>query len=309
MTFVVRPLRPEADLPALVRLRTAIVLADRTGEAVSEAALRERLNWKNQAHWVAEMPEHPSELAGYASSLTHIKQRCDCLVEVHPAWRRRGLGSALLQRLLQRAREQGAQHVAFYEYSANVGAQAFLTRAGFDQVGEAWELHASADCPIAEPEWPAGFSLRTYAQNPDLSQLLEVCNRSRRDMWGHWENYAGAVTEEVVMRWLPHWAWNGIFLVLSPAGEAVGVCRAELNTGGSANIDPPTIVPEHRHQLLQRPLLLTAWRWLRAQGAGQTLLQTWGDAASTVALYRILGFQEDAHYLAYRYAVIASSLP
>lgn len=86
-------------------MRAAIALADQTGEAISEAVMRERLNWKNQDplkdHWVAELPDHPGELVGYANILTPIKERCDTLLEVHPAWRRRGLGMALLQNVLQ----------------------------------------------------------------------------------------------------------------------------------------------------------------------------------------------------------------
>lgn len=304
--FIIRPLAPDADLPDLTRLRTCIAQADQTGDAISEAALQERLTWPNQDplkdHWVAEAPERPGELLGYATLITHIPQRADALLEVHPDWRRRGLGSALLRRLLQRASEKEVQDVAFYEPVAQVAAQAFLSQAGFERAGEAWELQAGMDSALAAPAWPPGYSVQTYAQAPDLARLLAVCNRSRRDMWGHWENYAGAVTAEVVGRWLPRWDWNGIFIALDPTGEAVGVCRAQV--GDPAYIDSPTVVPEHRPHHLQRPLVLTAGQWLRSQGASRLNLETWGDPPSTVAVYRDLGFDEVAHYLAYRHRLV-----
>jgi ribosomal-protein-alanine acetyltransferase len=50
-------------------------------------------------------------------------------------WRRRGIGSGLMQAALQEARERGA-HRAFLEVrESNTGAQAFYARLGFSQDG------------------------------------------------------------------------------------------------------------------------------------------------------------------------------
>ena len=54
--FIIRSLQPEADLPALVRLRSAIALADQTGEAIGETVVRERLKKKMCIGWPIAIP-------------------------------------------------------------------------------------------------------------------------------------------------------------------------------------------------------------------------------------------------------------
>jgi predicted GNAT family N-acyltransferase len=60
---------------------------------------------------------------------------------VLPAWRRRGVGSALLSRLLQRAEETGQRHLFLH---AQIGAEAFYAKAGFTPQGK---IFHEADIP------------------------------------------------------------------------------------------------------------------------------------------------------------------
>jgi hypothetical protein len=164
-------------------------------------------------------------------------------------------------------------------------------------------MQAPADLALQEPKWPAGYSVRSFAEVQDVSRLVEVQNRSRRDMWGHWENTPGAVTGEVVARWLPHWDPNGIFLAFAPDGDMVGICRIDLAQEEKAPdvLDAPTIVPEHRDKILQRPLVLAALHWQCSHRPRAVRLESWGDSEQTIGVYRSIGFTVRQHSVAYRY--------
>jgi len=292
--FTTRLLNAASDLPALVRLRSAVAEQPLTEDAVS-ARLRSPHQDPQHDHWIAEAE---GDLIGYGNLLTPVAPRSQGLLEVHPAWRRRGVGRTLLACLLERARVKGARHFAFNVNETNTGAQAFLARQGFEQISDYWGLVAPTAGEVPEPIWPSGYAVRTYAELNDLPLLVKICNASRRDMWGHWENYEGGVTEAVIGRWLPNWDATGIFIAFTASGEAVGICRAE--TGQPALIDAPTIVPEHRAHGLHRPLLLSALRWLRAHSVERMALEAWGDTPQAIEVYQSLGFAIEEHYLAYR---------
>jgi len=90
------------------------------------------------------------------------------------------------------------------------------------------------------------------------------------------------------------------FLAFAPDGTVVGSCRSESGawTGEAEDlVDEPGIAPEHRALKLQRPMVLTALRWLREQGRRPVRLESWGDTPETVALYQEIGFKLVEHAL------------
>jgi mycothiol synthase len=313
--LITRLFRQDEDLPRLIHLRAEIEAAEKAGNDISEAAARATLNWPGhdptQDRWVAETPDNPDWLIGHAWVRAQSKERTIIYAATHPDWRRRGVGSALLERALARAHEHGATHVTAAADVKNREADAFLCHNGFWPVGNNRFFCASAGIPLAEPNWPAGYAVRSYAEVQDLSTLVEVFNRSYNDMWGHRENTKGAMTEEYLaesMAKYPEWYIpEGIFIAFAPDGDVAGVCKALLGTGveepGEESrkiVDSPGVVPEHRDQKLQRPLTLTAMHWLRAHGPGPIELHTYGDKEKTVEIYRELGFVLEEHYKEYR---------
>ena len=312
---VIRSFRPSEDLPRLIRLRVEIEASDQAGNDTSEAAARAALNWPGhdptQDRWVIEAPGDPESLIGYAWVRAQSRERTILYVAVHPDWRRSGLGSALLEHTLVRAREHGAIHATTAAEVRNKVADAFLRHHGFQPVGNNRFFCAPASIPIAEPSWPAGYTVRSYDKVQDVSILVEVFNRSYSDMWGHRENTKGAMNDEYLaesMTKYPEWYIpEGIFSAFAPDGGVAGVCKALLGpqTAGSGQesrkiVDSPGVVPEHRGQSLQRPLTLTAMHWLRTYGPGPIELHTYGDQEETVAIYRELGFVLEEHYKEYR---------
>jgi GNAT superfamily N-acetyltransferase len=98
-------------------------------------------------------------------------------VLVAPAQRRSGIGTALLDALVHRARELGLEHV--HGHHATPAGAAFAARAGaVDGQRDVRSLLRLAEARLPEPEVPAGWSLLTWTRRaPD--ELVESYARAR----------------------------------------------------------------------------------------------------------------------------------
>ncbi|HSD82634.1 MAG TPA: GNAT family N-acetyltransferase [Anaerolineae bacterium] len=301
----------DADLFRLLRLCNEVEAYDCDPNPSSEADLRAQLKWQGhdpaRDRWVVASPDDPDHVIGYGRVFAQSSERTVVWILVHPAWRRQKIGMLLLQRALERAREQGAMHVTSTAMAEDVIATAFLTCHHFSAAGDNWSLLAPQDLPFQAPCWPTGYTVRTYAEVQHLPTLVEVLNRCYSDMWGHRENTPGAVNEqylsEAMIRRPEIYIPEGMFIVFAPDGSVAGFCRAEFEAHGTKKlkiVDGPGVVPEHRPQRLQRPLALTAMQWLNAQQAGPVTLYAWGDSEKTVEIYREMGFILQEHWIEYK---------
>ena len=312
--FGIRLFRREGDVAGFVRLRAEIEAFDQAGNDISQAAAISTLNWPGhdpeRDRWVVEMPGEAGRLVGHAWARAQSPERTIVYAAIHPDWRRKGLGGALLERAIARAVEAGATHVTAGADVKNKGAEAFLLRQGFRHAGDNRFLRLPAGAPLAEAAWPAGYTLRSYAQVQNLSTLVEAFNRSYGDLWGHRENTPGAMNEAHLaenMRKYPEW-YNpeGIFIAFAPDGGVAGVCLGVLGPESAGQdeergktVDSPGVTPEHRHLGLQRQLTLTAAHWLRSYGPGPIHLETYGDSLQAFEIYQELGFLLEEHYVEY----------
>ena len=301
----------DADLFRLLKLYNEVEAYDRDPNPSTEADLRAQLKWQGHdpAHdrWVVESPDDPDRLIGYGRVFAQSPERTVIWVLVHSAWRRQKIGTLLLQRALERAREQGATHVTSTTIAEDVIGTAFLTCNHFSAAGDNWSLLAPQDLSSEAPCWPEGYTVRTYAQVQHLPTLVEVLNRCYRDMWGHRENTPGAVNEQylsqAMIRHPEIYIPEGMFIIFAPDGSVAGFCRAEFEAYDAKKlkiVDGPGVVPEHRPQGLWRPLVLTAMQWLNRQQAGPVTLYAWGDSAKTIEIYQELGFTLQEHWIEYK---------
>ena len=301
----------DADLFRLLRLYNEVEAHERDPYPSTEADLRAQLNWSGhdpaRDRWVVESPDDPDRLIGYGRVFAQSSQRTVIWVLVHPDWRRQKIGTLLLNRALERAYEQGADHVTSSANVADSIARGFLSYHSFAIAGNAWSLLAPEDLQTGEPQWPAGYTTRPYAEVQHLPTLVEVQNRSYGDMWGHRENTPGAVNEqylsEAMIRHPEYFTPEAMFIAFAPDGTVAGFCRAEFERRGAERlkvVDGPGVVPEHRSQRLQRPLVLTAMHWLNTQQPGPIALYAWGDSEQTIEIYREIGFVVQEHHVEYK---------
>ena len=143
--FLIRHYKPEKDLLLLSQMLTEIEAMDRDGEDTSQDYLRSALTWHNyrpeQDVWVAELE---GKLVGYAVALEQPSRHCTIYGVVHPACRRMGLGSQLIARTLERARECDSQDILVYANERNQASNLFLAHHKFQRVGSSGVMKAPA---------------------------------------------------------------------------------------------------------------------------------------------------------------------
>ncbi len=110
---------------------------------------------------------------------------------VHPAYRGRGIGTALLQlaeawarerlpaapeeRVVLRAGVSGADSTAHQLFEAE----------GFTIARHFWRMEIRMDEPPTPPEWPAGIRVRTFMPGQDDRVLYEAVQEAFADSWEH----------------------------------------------------------------------------------------------------------------------------
>lgn len=108
---------------------------------------------------------------------------------VHPAWRRRGIGRALLRENLRRAQERGATEpdgtpfeARTYVNEHEVGHHRLVTDAGFQPIRWYFTMRRPTLDDIPDAPLPAGLELRPVT--PDLHRRIwDADNEAFRDHW------------------------------------------------------------------------------------------------------------------------------
>ena len=212
---------------------------------------------------------------------------------VHPAYRRRGVGTALAQAVVERA---GAG-LRVWAHGDHPGAAAIAAKLGLGRQRELLVLHvevAGADWP--EPVLRNGFRLRTFVPGQDEDATVAVNARAF-----DWHPEQGALTAaEVRAEELQAWFDPaGFFLAENESGEVVGFHWTKVHdpVPGRFDGDPVGEVyvvgvdPATQGSGLGKALTLAGLRYLRSRGLPRVILYVEGDNAAALAVYNKLGFQ------------------
>jgi ribosomal protein S18 acetylase RimI-like enzyme len=296
--FHFRHFDTSTDIPRLVQLLIEVEDVDHAGEDTSEETVKEHLGLPGhdptKDRWVVTHPEHEEQLIGFGTVWKVPENKtANIYVCVHPAWRKHGIGSTLLQSVLTRAQELHAQDVIVSADIKNQDATNFLRKRAFSQVSAYTLMKLVASASLPQPTWPIGYTTRIYNPIHDFPLLLDMYDRAFEGLWGHWKP-----TEEDLRDILAEQKPETIFLVFAPSGEAVGLGRGEINEQLSARrgtrtgyLDAPGVVPEHRANGLYLPMLLHAARLVRDQEPVNIELESWGDDLHVLAQYQQVGFE------------------
>ncbi len=293
------PFAFEQDISRILSLRAAAESVDQEGMEISEQALLAQVRLPGhdplKDRWIINSPNDASMLV--ASALVRLAPGSGCAeanILVHPDWRHLGVGSLLLSRVMERARQLDAGVLQIYANPKHPAATAFLARHGLTPQGSYTELRLAPETRLPPVIWPFGYEMRPYSQVQDLSALTQVMNLGYIPLWGHQE-----VSESQMASWLPEFDPEGVFMVFSEKGRPVGISRAEAspersnrNNTPTGFIDAPGVVPQHRRLDLYRALVLTGIQYLREHAHPLVEMESWGDKLEVLKMYRELGFTD-----------------
>ncbi len=117
-----------ADLEQIALIETAIFSEPWTIEGLREAMLR-----KENIFLTVEVGE---QVAGYALCYGMMDEGEIPTIAIVPEYREAGLGKALLQQLILRAKDNGIQTIFLEVRQSNLAAQHLYQKCGFEVVGQ-----------------------------------------------------------------------------------------------------------------------------------------------------------------------------
>jgi GNAT superfamily N-acetyltransferase len=233
-----RPLRAQTTLPVCAEIVRA-----------NGAEPRGRFDL---AAWVG------GEIVGWAFLDQLERARPHLGLGVADAYQRQGLGSALLDELLQWAQEQGVQALELMVVNDNTHALHLYTSRGFTVYNEAYDaadeltyrymsLQLAADLPLRIEEWPPS--------HPRWARLQAVTDAVGQTKWAN-----------------VHFDWHQShhLLVATKGGVIVGFLHLVTQDIGADDELPPTLF--HGQPLLEGKVMAFAVvEGYRRQGIGQAL--------------------------------------
>ncbi len=224
------------------------------------------------------------------------------LFAVDEAYRRRGIGQALLAAGMEYLRGRGCRTVLVSPYAPNYwtpgvdvaaypGAVCFLEASGFTTVYRPISMKASLDAEWHIPEWARkreaglseeGFRMETFTpdQIPDLTAFL------REEFPGDWQRYVRETMIDIVLG-----RRDASDLIIAYDGEAVvGFAQHEGERFG-----PFGVAASQRGRGMGAVLMFRTLETMQRKGL-QNAWFLWTDDATAQRVYHAAGFQETRRY-------------
>jgi mycothiol synthase len=302
----------------------ALVAAARTADGVGPVSDDVALTLRpgagpvpGRSHLIATA--EAGDVAGYAQLARAGDASWEAELVVHPAHRRRGVGTALVEALARVARQVPHATLDVWAHGDSAAAAALAARTGFARGRVLLHLRrslASAAGDLPEPSWPAGVSVRTFEPGRDEAAWLAL---NARAFASHPEQ--GRWTErDLLPREAEPWFDPAGFFLADRDGGLVGFHWTKVH--GLDPAPPPRttagpigevyvvgVDPEAGGGGLGRALTLAGLRYLRdTRGLPAVMLYADEDNVRAVRMYEWLGFSRYAVDTQY-HALVDSATP
>jgi mycothiol synthase len=232
------------------------------------------------------------QLVGYAHTLTFDsagERRVSCELTVHPQFRRKGIGRALLSHIIEHTRSQRALRLDLWAYSDSPASRAIASDFGFEETRRLLHMHRhSGPAPI--PTAPEGASVRPFRPGEDDEMWLALNNRI---FAGHPENGEWAM-DDFRARLRQPWFKPDDLLVLEIDGDPAGFHWLKIEEReGEGRVGEVYVIgaaPEHHGRGLGRFLLATGLTHLSKRDVDAVAVYVDQSNERAVALYESLEF-------------------
>ncbi len=316
-----RGFRGEADYPNIVAINNAAWAAD--SDDMIDTLEQCASFFRNAQNFDPQRGMLLVEAGGATVAYTHTfwwdndeGERLFALsAQVHPDWRRKGVGTALMRwqeaRIAEIAAEQGPHPKRFIQGGSadNVpGRMALYERFGYAAVRYGFMMLRDLNQPIPDLPMPAGLEMRPMRRE-DWRAVYDATREAFRDHWGSREP-----TESDWQRFVEnpdkqpeHWqvAWD-IALNEIAGGVHANIFSKENEAFKQMRgwTDPVYVRRPWRKRGLAKALLAKAMRKLKELGMTEAALGV--DAQNpngALALYESMGFCQAKRWITYRKGV------
>lgn len=220
---------------------------------------------------------------------------------VHPAYRRRGYGTALISTL---AGGPGGYGIRLWAHGDLPGAAGLARSAGFTRIRALWQMRISlpgALETLPSLVLPAGVTVRTFRPGHDETAWLAV---NRRAFAHHPEQGAWTMTD-LQLREAEPWFDPAGFFLAERDGELAGfhwtkVHEAEAGGSPVGEVYVVGVDPAQQGTGLGRALTLAGLAHLRDLGLRQVMLYVDEGNTAAVKMYTALGFDRWSTDVMYR---------
>jgi mycothiol synthase len=322
--------RPSPEVVAtatLTRVEVAEVLAlteaaaDADGTHPLSEHVRLHLRHGGEPLALHLLARHGSELVGYAHvDTTDPVDGAAAELCVHPLFRRRGLGRALVLRALAVAAEQDpAQRLRLWAHGDHPSATALALSLGFERFRVLWQLRRSLLDPVPAPVLPSGVTVRAFVPGTDDEAWLAVnarafANHPEQGRWASadlrarlaedWFDPAG-----FLMAWDQHDRLIGFHWTKVHGWPSTSDSPADHHHPPIGEVYVIGVDPAGHGQGLGTALTLAGLHYLKGRGLDQVMLYVDDENAGAARLYRQLGFARWATDVCFRFPAPDGSSP
>ncbi len=241
-----------------------------------------------EMRWIARVDGTPVGFA-YAFLLPASSPPWAMLrIAVAPAYRRRGIGTRLLQAHLDAIPRRGPtmRELCLSAFEPCPEGGAFARHHGFQQVRTFWVMERQVE-GLKAPEWPLGIETRLFDGS---DEALFGWNESYNDSFSRHYHFVPSTVEECRAEIvLPDFDPTALLLAYEGT-RCVGFCRNEVHAS-DGEIATLAVTHDWQGRGLGRALLRWGAQWLVDQGALPITLMVDGENEQALRLYRSEGFE------------------
>lgn len=211
---------------------------------------------------------------------------------VAPAFRRRGIGTGLVEAAEALARERGEDPLYLALPRDNPGAEAFYGALGWEYHHSLWSMRIENEVAVPPPAFPAAVVRHPY-HHDDIPRLTDLINTIFRD---HPTPLTVTIEQLTFTHTNPAFNPESLYLLANAAAtdELVGFCRVGFDRSDD---DVKGWIPligvrrEWRRHGLGSQLLRWGINYARAHGASAVHLAVEGENDRALRMYEDTGFR------------------
>lgn len=209
---------------------------------------------------------------------------------VHPDFRRRGVGSAVLDAL--------PGEVAIWAHGRLPAAEAFAARHSYVADRVLLKMRRALSTPLPDAPVPEGITLRNFVPGKDEDAWLEVNRRA----FGHHPEQGSWTRADIEDRERASWFDPAGFFLAVEDGRLRGFHWTKTHDETTGEIYVLAVDPEAQGRRLGPALAVVGLQYLRERGRTEAILYVEESEGGPVRLYERLGFERAAVDVQFRRA-------